>query len=118
MGPPDFESRRDIFRIQVTKMTCDKDVDIDELAHKTEGCSGAEAVALCQEAALFAMEEDVHIDSVNSTCCFILFLGLFIVLQIKRRHFLKALGSFKRRITPEMLQFYADFQSRSGLLPA
>lgn len=71
MGPPDFESRRDIFRIQVTKMTCDKDVDIDELAHKTEGCSGAEAVALCQEAALFAMEEDVHIDSVNSTCCFI-----------------------------------------------
>lgn len=100
VGPPDFESRRDIFRIQVTKMTCDKDVDIDELAHKTEGCSGAEAVALCQEAALFAMEEDVHIDS------------------IKRRHFLKALGSFKRRITPEMLQFYADFQSRSGLLPA
>lgn len=52
-------------------MTCDKDVDIDELAQKTEGCSGAEAVALCQEAALFAMEEDVHIDSVNVICCFI-----------------------------------------------
>ncbi|KAJ8654321.1 hypothetical protein O0I10_010017 [Lichtheimia ornata] len=100
VGPPDYDSRRDIFQIQIAKMTCDKDVDIDELAQKTEGCSGAEAVALCQEAALFAMEEDVHIDS------------------IKRRHFLKALGSFKRRITPEMLQFYADFQTRSGLLPA
>ncbi|CDH60251.1 spermatogenesis-associated protein 5 isoform 2 [Lichtheimia corymbifera JMRC:FSU:9682] len=100
VGPPDYASRRDIFQIQIAKMTCDKDVDIDELAQKTEGCSGAEAVALCQEAALFAMEEDVHIDS------------------IKRRHFLKALGSFKRRITPEMLQFYADFQTRSGLLPA
>ncbi|KAI7874649.1 AAA-domain-containing protein [Lichtheimia hyalospora FSU 10163] len=100
VGPPDLESRRDIFAIQVSKMTCDPDVDIQELAEKTQGCSGAEAVALCQEAALIAMEEDVHIDS------------------IKRRHFLKALGSFKRRITPEMLQFYADFQTRSGLLPA
>lgn len=76
MGPPDLESRRDIFAIQVSKMTCDPDVDIQELAEKTEGCSGAEAVALCQEAALFAMEEDVHIDSVKSFV--VSFLCLFI----------------------------------------
>ncbi|KAI9323559.1 P-loop containing nucleoside triphosphate hydrolase protein, partial [Dichotomocladium elegans] len=97
VGPPDVESRRDIFRIQLSRMACDRDVDLDELAQKSEGCSGAEVVAICQEAALFAMEEDVNIDS------------------IKRRHFHKAMSSFKRRITPEMLQFYADFQSRSGL---
>jgi SpoVK/Ycf46/Vps4 family AAA+-type ATPase len=54
-------------------------------------------VAICQEAALFAMEEDIHIDSV------------------KMRHFNKSLKTFTRRITPEMLQFYKDFQERSGL---
>lgn len=59
-------------------MTCDKDVDIDELAEKTEGCSGAEAVALCQEAALFAMEEDVHIDSVKFYIVICCFISLFI----------------------------------------
>ncbi|OBZ81966.1 ATPase family gene 2 protein [Choanephora cucurbitarum] len=97
VGPPDIHSRKEIFRIQTGKMRCDKDVDIDIIAEKSEGCSGAEAVAICQEAALFAMEEDVHIESV------------------KMRHFQKALDSFTRRITPEMLQFYKDFQERSGL---
>ncbi|KAI8887498.1 AAA-domain-containing protein [Backusella circina FSU 941] len=97
VGPPNIDSRREIFRIQLKKMTCDSDIDIEELATKSEGCSGAEAVAVCQEAALLAMEEDIHIDS------------------IKRRHFEKALSTFTRRITPEMIQFYADFQERSGL---
>jgi AAA family ATPase len=46
-------------------MTCDGDVDIEEISQKSEGCSGAEAVAICQEAALFAMEEDILIDSVS-----------------------------------------------------
>lgn len=32
---------------------------------QSHGCSGAEAVAICQEAALFAMEEDIHIESVK-----------------------------------------------------
>ncbi|KAI9498373.1 P-loop containing nucleoside triphosphate hydrolase protein [Zychaea mexicana] len=97
VGPPDFASRREIFRIQLAKMACDPDVDLGELAAKSDGCSGAEAVAICQEAALFAMEENVHIDSV------------------KQRHFMQALSSFTRRITPEMLNFYRDFQTRSGL---
>ncbi|KAI9264294.1 P-loop containing nucleoside triphosphate hydrolase protein [Phascolomyces articulosus] len=97
VGPPDIQSRREIFKIQLSNMACGPDVDIDELAFKSDGCSGAETVAICQEAALFAMEENVHIDSV------------------KQRHFMQALSSFTRRITPEMLKFYHDFQTRSGL---
>ncbi|KAG2220538.1 hypothetical protein INT45_004144, partial [Circinella minor] len=97
VGPPDIDSRREIFKIQLSKMTCDKDVNIDELASKSDGCSGAEAVAICQEAALFAMEENIHIDSV------------------KQRHFMQALSSFTRRITPEMLKFYHNYRTRSGL---
>ncbi|KAG2196509.1 hypothetical protein INT47_012803 [Mucor saturninus] len=65
VGPPNLESRREIFKIQLLKMACDSDVDIEEIAQRSEGCSGAEAVAICQEAALFAMEEDIHIESVS-----------------------------------------------------
>lgn len=65
VGPPDIDSRKEIFKIQLKKMTCDGDVDIEEISQKSEGCSGAEAVAICQEAALFAMEEDILIDSVS-----------------------------------------------------
>lgn len=97
VGPPNLESRKEIFNIQLKKMTIDQDVDINEIAEKSQGCSGAEAVAICQEAALFAMEEDIHIDSV------------------KMKHFRKSLSTFTRRITPEMIQFYKDFQDRSGL---
>ncbi|KAI8981572.1 P-loop containing nucleoside triphosphate hydrolase protein [Pilobolus umbonatus] len=97
VGPPDLPSRKEIFRIQLRKMCCGDDVNMDTIAEKSEGCSGAEAVALCQEAALFAMEEDIHIDSV------------------KMRHFNKALSTFTRRITPQMLKFYADFRNKSGL---
>ncbi|KAI8079177.1 P-loop containing nucleoside triphosphate hydrolase protein [Thamnidium elegans] len=97
VGPPDLDSRREIFKIQLKKMSCDADVDIEEIAVKSHGCSGAEAVAICQEAALFAMEEDIQIESV------------------KMRHFRKSLETFTRRITPEMLKFYKDFQDKSGL---
>ena len=34
VGPPDIDSRREIFKIQLSKMTCDNDVNIDELASK------------------------------------------------------------------------------------
>lgn len=31
------------------------------------------------------------------------------------RHFRQALDTFTRGITPEMLQFYADYREKSGL---
>ncbi|KAF9196123.1 Spermatoproteinsis associated protein 5 [Haplosporangium sp. Z 11] len=99
VSPPDLASRREILKLQIhsKKMACDADVDLEELAEKTEGCSGAEVVALCQEAALKAMEESLDIACVS------------------KRHFNQALAGITRRITPEMIQFYDDFRIRSGL---
>src|SRR4051812_7617245 len=37
VGPPDFESRKEIFRIQVQRMACEPDVILDELAEQSEG---------------------------------------------------------------------------------
>ncbi|KAF9917294.1 spermatogenesis associated protein 5 [Lobosporangium transversale] len=99
VSPPDLASRREILRLQIhsKKMACDVDVDIEHLAERTEGCSGAEVVALCQEAAMKAMEENLDI-----TC-------------VSKRHFEQALVGMTRRITPEMIQFYDNFRMRSGL---
>ncbi|KAJ2853853.1 AAA+-type ATPase, partial [Coemansia erecta] len=95
VGPPDFETRREILCIQLRKTACADDVDVDALAERTDGFSGAEMIALCQESAIAAMAEDV-----DASC-------------VAMRHFEKCLRGFKKRITPEMLRFYADFQKRS-----
>ncbi|KAG0301679.1 spermatogenesis associated protein 5 [Dissophora globulifera] len=99
VSPPDLASRREILRLQINskKMACDTDVDIEQLAEQTDGCSGAEVVALCQEAAMKAMEESLEIACVS------------------RRHFEQALQTMTRRITPEMIRFYDEFRMRSGL---
>ncbi|KAJ3283480.1 spermatogenesis associated protein 5 [Rhizoclosmatium sp. JEL0117] len=97
VSPPDYESRFKIFTIKTEKMACAEDVDCSELARLTEGYSGAEVVSVCQEAAMYAMEEDVNIEAVS------------------RRHFVDAIGGVTPRITKEMIDFYDRFRQQSGL---
>lgn len=40
--PPDAASRREILRLSLAKVPCRGDVDLDVLARRTEGFSGAE----------------------------------------------------------------------------
>ncbi|KAJ2638583.1 AAA+-type ATPase [Coemansia sp. RSA 1286] len=100
VGPPDLDTRREILCIQLRKTACADDVDVGVLAELTDGFSGAEMIALCQESAIAAMAEDV-----DASC-------------VAMRHFEGCLRSFKKRITPEMLRFYADFQKRSQTVSA
>jgi SpoVK/Ycf46/Vps4 family AAA+-type ATPase len=65
------------------------------------GISGAEAIAVCRDAALLALEEE-DTASLSSP-----------VTTIAMRHLLQALKSLERQITPEMLQFYRTFQTSS-----
>ncbi len=51
---PDFRSRVEIFRIHTRRMRL-KDVDLNELARRTEGASGADIKAICTEAGYFAL---------------------------------------------------------------
>ncbi|KAH9057499.1 AAA family ATPase [Lactarius vividus] len=60
VGPPDFAGRIDILRIRTRDMSVDPALDLDALAALTSGCSGAEIAAMCQEAALIAMREDIN----------------------------------------------------------
>lgn len=81
VGPPDLEGRTEILRIRTQKMSVEPDLDLAQIAQmvralffyllvfqvielffvraQTEGCSGAEMTALCQEAALLTMKSDI-----------------------------------------------------------
>ncbi|KAJ2395385.1 AAA+-type ATPase, partial [Coemansia sp. RSA 2603] len=95
VGPPDLETRGEILRIQLRKTACADDVDIDILAERTDGFSGAEVVAICQDAAIEAISEDP-----DAECVYM-------------RHFEMCLRGFKKRITPEMIEFYSNFRNRT-----
>ncbi|NOZ88446.1 MAG: AAA family ATPase, partial [Crenarchaeota archaeon] len=93
--PPDKKARLEILRIHTRKMPLADDVDLELLAIRTEGYSGADLAALVREAAMLALREDI-----NAT-------------KIHMRHFLKALEVVKPSITPEMTKFYEEWLQKS-----
>jgi AAA family ATPase len=76
VGPPDQAGREEILKIRIRSMAVDPDIDIPEIARlvswlaswcltplirtaQSDGCSGAEITALCQEAAMLTMQQDM-----------------------------------------------------------
>lgn len=55
---PDKDARVAIFNVHTREMPL-KDVDIEDLAKRTENFSGADIAALCREAGMFAIREDI-----------------------------------------------------------
>jgi proteasome regulatory subunit len=60
---PVLEARAEIFRIHTKKMNITEDVDIEELAAKCDGSTGADIKAICTEAGMFAIRENREIAS-------------------------------------------------------
>ena len=57
IGPPDKESRRAIFGIHTKGRPLADDVDLDDLAERTDGCTGADIAAICNEAVMNAVRK-------------------------------------------------------------
>ncbi len=66
VGPTDKKGRLDILKIHTKNMPLAKDVNIDELAEKTEGYVGSDLEALCREAAMLALRKDINVKQVSS----------------------------------------------------
>ena len=65
------------------------------------GFSGAELIAICREAALLAIEEDdERLEASGSPL-------------IAMRHLVRAISEMQRQVTPEMLDFYASFNTKT-----
>jgi transitional endoplasmic reticulum ATPase len=91
--PPDKKARLEIFRIHTKNMPL-KGVDLNKLAEKTEGYSGADIESVCREAGLNAIREDM-----NSK-------------EVKKKHFDDALKKVKPSITSDVLKFYENVMER------
>lgn len=55
IGPPDKESRERIFKIHTNGKPLADNVDLSKLADSTEGCTGADIAAICNEAVMTAV---------------------------------------------------------------
>lgn len=96
VGAPGAVTREEIFRIQSRKMPFAPNVNFTWLSDQTHGCSGAEVVGLCQNAAMVALENDLN------------------ALEISQEHFQEVIDrGLVRNITPEMIKFFNQFQDRS-----
>lgn len=95
---PDVQTRREIFRIKLSKMPIDKDVSVDFLVQQTDGYSGAEIQAICQEAALYALEENFNAQTVSI------------------KYFEKAIQNIKPRTSPELMKLYSDYLRESSMV--
>ncbi|TBU25070.1 AAA family ATPase [Dichomitus squalens] len=100
VGPPDFEGRVEILRIRTQKMRVEADLDLRQIAKMTEGCSGAEMTALCQEAALLTMKADIDAPFVPQSA------------------FLQAARNIKKQITPEVVRSYISWRDKNGATDA
>ncbi|EFX89715.1 hypothetical protein DAPPUDRAFT_40651, partial [Daphnia pulex] len=94
---PDEATRKEILQLKFNNMPIHPEVSLDWLVSNTSGYSGAEVTAVCNEAALRALEEDIE------------------AKQICRRHFDFSLSVVTPRITSETVNFYENYVKESGL---
>ncbi|TPX44982.1 hypothetical protein SeMB42_g04146 [Synchytrium endobioticum] len=97
VAPPDQVSRLEILHVRTRNMALTEDVDLERIADMTHKFSGAEVVAVCQEAAMRAMDENIQAS------------------KVAMRHFEHAISVITPRITASMIEFYESFADRSGL---
>ena len=90
---PDLDTRRRVLEVHTRKIPVSDCVNLEKVAERTEGYSGAEIAAVCNEAALAALEEDVNTDKVTE------------------KHFQTALNNLKPRISKNLFEIYKKFQS-------
>jgi len=55
IGPPDADARMSIFKIHTANKPLSEDVDLSKVVVETEGCTGADISAICNEAVMTAV---------------------------------------------------------------
>jgi transitional endoplasmic reticulum ATPase len=92
---PDKGGRRRILGIHTGKMPLGKDVDLDEIAERTDRYTGADLEDLVRRAGLFALRE-----------------GGKDADEIRMSHFSQALNASRATVTVEMEEEYRSMESK------
>ena len=94
--PPEEEGRLKILEVHTKKMPLAKDVNLQEIARKTDGYVGADLENLCREAGMMAYRENPDATEVNQDA------------------FLKAMKSIRPSIDKNVVKFYNDLATTMG----
>lgn len=95
---PNLEGRRKILEVHVRKKPLADDVDLDDLAKRTEGYTGADLAALVNEAVMLAMREiiskggEVNSETLKKE-------------KVQMRHFLEALNKVRPLSRSELIKY-------------
>jgi transitional endoplasmic reticulum ATPase len=90
--PPELEGRREILDIYTEKMPLDGDVNLEELSRNLDGFVGSDIEALCREAGLHALREDINTEIVSY------------------RHFLEAREKVHATMTAAAQEYYEKIE--------
>ncbi len=94
--PPDEDGRLKILEVHTKKMPLSKDVDLKEIARKTDGYVGADLENLCREAGMMAYRSNPDATEVN------------------QEDFLKAMTTIRPSIDKNVIKFYNDLATTMG----
>ena len=100
---PDEESRESVLKVHTENLVLSDDVDLGELAIKTEGFVGADIESLCREATMTATRELIHSlspEEVESK------EYKQTTKEVTMNHFLNALDEVKASVTEETRKEY------------
>jgi len=89
---PDEQARKEIFKIHLKNVPLEKEIDVSELAKKTQGFSGADIEGLVREAALISLKENK-----------------MQAKPVKLKHFLEALKKIMPSISKDTELAYQEF---------
>ncbi len=90
--PPTIAGRLEILKVHTKTMPLAEDLDLNALAAKTDGYVGSDLAALCREAGLTAIRENIK------------------ATKVTRAHFEAALKQVRPSIDAEGLKFYSEFE--------
>jgi transitional endoplasmic reticulum ATPase len=92
--PPDLKARIEIFKVHTRKLPLAEDVNLEELARRTDGYTGADIAAVCKEAAMLALREVFNKS------------GSLQVTKIELRHFLEAMNKIPPSLSRTDIELY------------
>lgn len=90
---PDFQGRLEAFKVHSKSMPL-QDVDLEDLAHKTEGYVGADIEAICREAAILALRANMS------------------AKEVTMKDFEEALKKVPASVTKDVEKMYEDLRER------
>lgn len=104
---PDLAARKKIFEIYMRRMPVAGDVDINDLAARTEGYTGADIEMICREAGMLALREKIQPGIKRESL-------MLEQIQVRRGHFDRAYKNIKPHMPPEALKEYLKIMEMFG----